>query len=207
MPEPLPSSPAAERNKQPILAVLERLLPRAGRVLEVASGTGQHVAHFAAALPLIRWQPSDADAGRCAAIAARIAAAGAANVAPPLPLDVLADRWPVAAEFDAVLAINLIHVAPPAAVAALCAGARRALAPGGARRLLLYGPFREAGRHTAASNAEFDARLQAENPLWGVRDLDEVTATAADAGFVRERLVEMPANNRVVVFGLAASPD
>ncbi|MBS0375485.1 MAG: DUF938 domain-containing protein [Proteobacteria bacterium] len=201
---PLPSSPAAERNKQPILAVLERLLPHPGRVLEVASGTGQHVAHFAAALPQVQWQPSDVDAARRAAITARLAACGAANVAPPLALDVLADRWPVAAEFDAVLAINLIHVAPPASVAALCAGASRALAPGGARRLLLYGPFREAGRHTAPSNEEFDARLRAENPAWGVRDLGEVTAIAAQAGFARERVFEMPANNRFAVFALAA---
>lgn len=201
---PLPSSPAAERNKQPILAVLEPLLPRTAHVLELASGTGQHVTYFAAALPLTRWQPSDADAARRDTIAARIAAARTANVAAPIALDVLEVRWPVGAEFDAVLAINLIHVAPPAVVAALCAGARRALAPGGARLLLLYGPFREAGRHTAPSNAEFDARLRAENPEWGVRDVGEVTATALQGGFSRERVIEMPANNRVVVFALAA---
>jgi SAM-dependent methyltransferase len=200
---PPPDSPAAERNKGPILEVLRGVLPPAGTVLEIASGTGQHVVHFAAALPGLTWQPSDPDPERSAAIAARVAGAGLPNVRAPLALDVHEARWPVTAPVAAVVCINMIHIAPATATGALIAGARRALDPAGARVLYLYGPYRQGGRHTAPSNAAFDESLRARDPAWGVRDLDEVTALAAAAGFRRTAVVPMPANNLSVVFSLA----
>ncbi|HUO79779.1 MAG TPA: DUF938 domain-containing protein [Steroidobacteraceae bacterium] len=200
MTAPLPQSPAAERNKGPILEVLRGLLPARGTVLEVASGTGQHVVHFAAALPALRWQPSDPSPERRALIAARVGAAGLGNVAAPLALDVHEVPWPLAAPVDAVVCINMIHVAPPSATAALLAGAGRWLDPAGAGVLLLYGPFRQGGSHTAASNAAFDESLRAENPEWGVRDLEDVARAASVHGFARTALVPMPANNLCVAF-------
>ncbi len=207
MTEPLPCSPSAERNKGPILEVLRGVLPPSGTVLEVASGTGQHVAHFAAALPGLDWQPSDPDPERRAAIAARLAAVRLANLRAPLALDVHTEPWPLAAPVAAVVCINMIHIAPASATAALIAGARRWLDPAGARCLYLYGPFKQGGRHTAASNADFDASLRARDPGWGVRDLDEVTALAAAAGFTRHAVVAMPANNLSVVLTLATGAD
>ncbi len=195
---PLPDSPAAERNKGPILEVLRGVLPARGRVLEVASGTGQHVMHFAAALPALEWQPSDPDPLRRASIAARLAAGGAGNVRAPLALDVHDRPWPAAGPLAAVVCINMIHIAPESATEALLAGAAGALAAGGGV-LFLYGPFRRGGRHTAPSNADFDARLRAENPAWGVRDLESVLASAARHGFLAAEPVPMPANNLSVV--------
>lgn len=192
----LPTAAASERNKGPILEVLRTLLPAAGCILEIASGTGQHVAHFAAALPALAWQPSDADAAMLPVIRARTAAL--ANVAAPVQLDVHAEPWPLAARCAAIVCINMIHIAPGSATPALLGGAARQLAPGGL--LFLYGPFREGGRHTAPSNAEFDAALQARNPLWGVRNLDDVDAMAARLGFARSALVRMPANNLSVAW-------
>jgi SAM-dependent methyltransferase len=192
-------SPAAERNKQPILDVLETCLPRRGTVLEIASGTGQHVVHFARALPALTWQPTDADPELRAAVAARIAAAALDNVLSPLELDVLDPAWPVPARAaDAMLCINMIHIAPRAATPALLAGAARVLGSGAP--LVLYGPFRRGGRHTAPSNEAFDASLRARNPDWGVRDLDDVAAAAREHGFVLAETVSMPANNLTVVF-------
>jgi SAM-dependent methyltransferase len=190
-------SPAAERNKQPILEVLEKWLPRSGTVLEIASGTGQHAVHFARALPELTWQPTDADPELRAAAAARFAAAALDNLLPPLPLDVLAAAWPVHAA-AAVLCINMIHIAPSAATPALLEGSARLLS--GGAPLVLYGPFRRGGRHTAASNEAFDASLHARNPDWGVRDLDEVAASAGEHGFELVDVVTMPANNLTVVF-------
>ena len=201
----LPSSAAAERNKAPILSVLSEVLPARGRVLESASGTGQHILHFAAALPALCWQPSDPDPARRATIAARRAAAALANVAAPLDLDVLRRPWTVAAGVDAVVCINMIHIAPEAATEALLAGSGEVLAPEGAGQLFLYGPFKEQGRHTAASNAAFDARLRADNPAWGVRDLDDVTRRAAMHGLTRRLVRRLPANNLAVVFALAGT--
>ncbi|MFO1401887.1 MAG: DUF938 domain-containing protein [Steroidobacteraceae bacterium] len=195
-PAALPTAPAPERNKGPILEVLRTLLPAGGRVLEIASGTGQHVAHFAAALPALAWQPTDFDAAMLPVIGARCAAL--ANVAAALQLDVHADPWPVAGAFAAVICINMIHIAPASATSALLDGAARVLAPGGL--LFLYGPFREGGAHTAPSNAEFDASLQARNPAWGVRNLEDVEALAAARGFMRAALVRMPANNLSVAW-------
>jgi len=199
MPDPVPLSPAAERNKGPILDVLRGVLPARGSVLEIASGTGQHVVYFAAALPALAWQPSDPDPERRAAIAARLAAARLPNVLAPLALDVHAEPWPLGAAVDAIVCINMIHIAPASATTALFAGARRWLGEGGGP-LVLYGPFKQAGQHTAPSNAAFDASLRAENPAWGVRDLDEVTRLAAAAGLARSAVVAMPSNNLSVVF-------
>lgn len=185
---------AAERNKDPILGVLRRVLPRSGLVLEIASGTGQHVAHFARALPELEWQPSDADAESRASV--RAWAEGLANVRAPLDLDVLRRPWPVK-DADAVIAINMIHVAPWAAAEALVAGSADLLAAGGV--LFLYGPFRRFGRHTAPSNEAFDASLRASDAQWGVRDLEAVADAARAVGLALEEVVAMPANNLSVV--------
>jgi SAM-dependent methyltransferase len=190
-------SPAAERNKQPILEVLEKVLPRGGTVLEIASGTGQHVVHFARALPALVWQPTDVEPELRAAAAARVAAAALANLLPPLRLDVLDASWPVA-EAAAVLCINMIHISPSAATPALMRGAARVL--GERAPLILYGPFRRPGYPTAPSNEAFDASLRARNPDWGLRDLDEVAASARAHGFELADIVAMPANNLTVVF-------
>ncbi|HVL58649.1 MAG TPA: DUF938 domain-containing protein [Burkholderiaceae bacterium] len=190
-------APAAERNKQPILQVLRDVLPPAGLVLEVGSGTGQHAVHFAAELPQLRWQPSDPDPAARDSIRQWIADAGAANVEPPLELDVRREPWPLA-RADAVVAINVIHIAPWEAAKSLIAGAARILPPGGV--LFLYGPYRRGGAHTAPSNAAFDAQLRAQDPRWGVRDLEDVEALAAASDLSLDRIVEMPANNLSVVF-------
>jgi SAM-dependent methyltransferase len=193
-----PLSPAAERNKDPILAVLRGVLPQAGRVLEIASGTGQHVLHFASALPALEWQPSEASAAGRDALEARLAVAALANVRAPVMLDVESRPWCVTEPVAAIVCINMIHIAPYSATPALFAGAGASLRPGG--KLVLYGPFREDGRHTAPSNEAFDASLRERNPAWGVRDLGDVTRLAAEAGLCRTRVERMPANNLVVVF-------
>ena len=189
-------SPAAERNRTPILEVLRRHLPLTGLVLEIASGTGQHVAHFAAGLPELEWQPSDPNTDCHASISAWVAEANLANVRPPLALDVTADAWPVE-RADAILCINMIHISPWAATLDLLRGAACLLPQGGV--LYLYGPYKRGGQHTAPSNAEFDASLKARNPEWGVRNLEDVLALAAQHGFDCAEVAEMPANNLSVV--------
>ncbi|VWB11357.1 SAM-dependent methyltransferase [Burkholderia pseudomultivorans] len=191
------SAPAAERNRGPILDVLRRVLPTSGRVLEIASGTGQHVVYFAHALPALRWQPSDPDAQARRSVAAWIAHAGVANVDAPLAFDVRDATWP-AAPFDAIVCINMIHISPWACTEALFAGAARVLRPGGV--LFLYGPYRREGRHTAPSNEAFDAQLRSRDPSWGVRDLETVVALGLDRGLDCIEVVEMPANNLGVAF-------
>ena len=197
----LPHSPAADRNKDAILHVLQGLLPVSAKVLEIASGTGQHAAHMAAAQPGWTWQPTDADAGMLAGMARRCAAL--ANVQPPLQLDVLAEPWPLppGARFDAVFSANMLHIAPWATCAALMRGAAALLAPGGL--LLVYGPFIADDTPTAPSNLAFDADLRARNPAWGLRQLADVTATAASTGLALQQRIAMPANNLVLVFGRA----
>jgi SAM-dependent methyltransferase len=195
-------SPAAERNKQPILEVLERWLPRAGTVLEIASGTGQHAVHFARALPTLTWQPSDTDPSLRAAAGARVARAALGNLLLPLALDVLDPAWPVDAA-AAVICINMIHIAPSAATPALLRGSARVLGRGSP--LVLYGPFKRGGQHTAASNEAFDASLRARNPDWGVRDLDTVASSAREHGFELVHVASMPANNLTVVFERVAA--
>lgn len=191
------TAPAVARNREPILAVLRRVLPERGLVLEIASGSGEHAFYFAAALPRLTWQPTDQDTEARESIAAYRAAMELPNVLPPLALDAAASRWPVT-QADAVVTINMIHIAPWAAAEGLMAGAERLLPEGGV--LFLYGPFREHGQHTAPSNAAFDESLRARNREWGVRDLDEVTALAGRHGLALEERVAMPANNLSVVF-------
>jgi hypothetical protein len=172
-------------------------MPAGGTVLEIASGTGEHAVHFAAALPHLTWQPTDHDQEALSSISAHRKSAQLPNLLPPLELDVCAPMWPVA-HADAVLAINLLHVAPWSAAEGLVAGARRLLAPGSV--LFLYGPFKEGGHHTAPSNAAFDAGLRARNPHWGVRDLDDFASLADRHGFELAERVTMPANNLSAVF-------
>jgi SAM-dependent methyltransferase len=191
------TSAAAERNKDPILSVLETVLPESGRVLEIASGTGQHVCFFAAALPGIRWQPTEPDEASREAISIRIREAGLANIDSPIALDVLEPLWPLTGSFDAVLCVNMIHISPWPATHALCRGASRALHTLGL--LVLYGPFLENGT-AVQSNLDFDASLKRRNAEWGLRDLDEVTRVANAHGLQRQQIVRMPANNLTVVF-------
>jgi SAM-dependent methyltransferase len=195
--DPRRRAPAVERNREPILAVLRRVLPERGLVLEVASGTGEHAAFFAASIPVLDWQPSDADPSARASIAGHRAASGTVNLRPPLTLDAAATDWPLR-RADAVLCINMIHIAPWSAAQGLMAGAARLLPEDGV--LVLYGPFMEDGRHTAPSNAAFDADLRARDASWGVRNLGAVIALAADHGLRHAETVVMPANNRCVVF-------
>jgi hypothetical protein len=189
--------PATRRNREPILAVLARVLPPAGIVLEVASGSGEHAAYFAARLPGIVWQPSDRDPTLLASIAVHAHASGAPNIRPPVRLDVGDDPWPVSAA-GAVVAINMLHVAPWSACLALLQGAATVLSAGGP--LVLYGPFKRAGRHTAPSNDAFDRSLRGQDPSWGVRDLEAVAEAAEAANLVLDEAVAMPANNFSVVF-------
>jgi SAM-dependent methyltransferase len=195
--DPRRYAPATQRNRDAILAVLARQLPARGLVLELASGSGEHIVHFAAALPGLVFQPSDPDAAARASIDGWAAAAGCGNLRPAIAIDAAAPRWPIEAA-DAVLCINMIHIAPWAAAEGLVRGAARILAPGGL--LYLYGPYRREGRHTAASNAAFDRELRASNPAWGVRDLEAVAALAASAGFSPPLVETMPANNLSLSF-------
>ena len=190
-------SPASERNSEPILAVLRTVLPAAGRVLEIASGTGQHAICFARAMPGLDWQPSDADAGARASTAAWIAHEGLANVRAPLALDVHQSDWGVDA-LDAVVCINMIHISPWSAAQALFAGASRRLVDGGV--LYLYGPYKRGGAHTSPSNDAFDQQLRGRDPEWGVRDMEAVVALGASAGLVCDEPIAMPANNFSLVF-------
>jgi hypothetical protein len=190
------SAPAVARNRDPILAVLRRHLPETGILLEVSAGTGEHAVHFAASFPGLVWQPSDPDPGARASIDAWSRAGRLNNLRPALALDATAEDWPVA-RADAVLCVNMIHIAPWAAGLGLLRGAARLLPAGGP--LILYGPFRREGRHTAPSNEAFDASLRAQDPEWGVRDLEAVAAAAAAQGFGPPLIEAMPANNLAVI--------
>lgn len=183
------AAPAAARNRDPILAVLHRVLPARGMVLEVASGTGEHCAHFAAALPALTFQPSDPSAEARASTDAWCA--GLANVRPALALDAAAEDWPVR-RADAVLCINMVHIAPWAATLGLLRGAARLLPRGGP--LVLYGPWLREGVPTAPGNEAFDASLRAQNRAWGLRRLEDLAASAAP-DFTAPEVTEMPANN------------
>lgn len=190
-------SPAAERNKEPLLAVLTRVLPDAGLALEIASGTGQHVVHFARTLTRLRWQPSDPDAAMRESIRAHIAAADLDNVAAPLDLDVLEMRWPIE-RADAVLCSNMIHIAPWPATEGLVRGSAGLLGRGAP--LILYGPFRRNGQHTSPSNETFDSSLRLRSSEWGVRDLEHVTQLAEHHALTCAEIVAMPANNLCVIY-------
>jgi SAM-dependent methyltransferase len=189
--------PHVARNREPILGVLRRVLPPQGLVLEVASGSGEHAAYFAQHLPTLEWQPSDPDAEALASIAAHRAAAGVPNLLAPLRLDVTSAPWPVE-RADAIVCNNMIHISPWGASEGLIAGAGRVLSQEGV--LYLYGPYRIDGRHTAPSNQAFDVSLRAQDPLWGVRDLADVSALAVRHGLVLDETVAMPANNLSVIF-------
>lgn len=190
-------SPSAERNREPILAVLRATLPASGRVLEIASGTGQHAIWFARAMPGLDWQPSDADADARDSIAAWTAHEGLANVRAPLALDVHQPDWGMDT-LDAVVCINMIHISPWSAAQALFAGASRRLVDGGV--LYLYGPYKRGGAHTSPSNDAFDQQLRNRDPEWGVRDMEAVVALGASVGLVCDEPIAMPANNFSLVF-------
>ncbi|RIA56136.1 DUF938 domain-containing protein [Dichotomicrobium thermohalophilum] len=193
-------SPSAARNTEPILAALRPRLPASGRALEAASGTGQHIAAFASAFPGIDWTPSDPDPTARASIAAHVAEAGLENLHAPLDLDVTDPAWPetVDAGLDVIVAINLLHISPWAAALGLLAGAERLLAPNG--RLFIYGPFSRGGDYLSQSNVQFDASLRHRDPSWGLRDVDDVAAAARAEGLDLAEVIEMPANNLMLLF-------
>ncbi|MEM7219949.1 MAG: DUF938 domain-containing protein [Pseudomonadota bacterium] len=188
--------PAGERNKAPILALLRQRLRAGDRVLEIASGPGQHVEALAAALPETRFQPSEPDARMRASIAARAQARQLANVAAPLAI-AAQDDWPKET-FDAVVVINLVHIVSQAVTERLLESAAGALLPGGL--LYLYGPYRVDGRHLSAGNVEFDRVLRERDPESGIRDVEWLIERAADAGFAAPERVAMPANNLSLLF-------
>lgn len=202
--ESLPSAPAAVRNRDPILGVLRRVLGPSGTLLEVASGLGDHASHFADALRDWIIQPSDLDPESLSVVAARVKRAGLSNLREPVVLDAQSDRWPVE-RVDAVFSANMIHISPWAATEGLFLGAARTLPQGGL--LITYGPYSVDGRHTAPSNAEFDASLRMRDSRWGVRDLSDLERVAGIAGFRLEERVPMPANNFTLVWRLHAPPD
>lgn len=190
-------APSAQRNRDPILAVLRETLPAKGLVLEIASGSGEHAMHFAAALPGLSFQPSDPNAEARASIDAWAKEAALPNLLPALALDASTPGWPLA-RADGVICINMIHISPWAATQGLIAEAARLLPPGGP--LYLYGPYRQSGVPLAPSNAAFDESLRGRDPRWGLRELDTVAALAAAAGFGPPEVTAMPANNLSVVF-------
>ena len=190
-------APAAARNREPIAAVLAQELPASGTVLEIASGTGEHVVHFARMFPDLNWQPSDPSADARASIAAWSGEAGLGNIAPPLAIDAANEAWPIA-QFDALLCINMVHISPLSASEGLVRTAGRVLPPGGP--LVFYGPWFEADVETAPSNLDFDASLKSRNAAWGLRDVSWMDELAARHGLQRTRRVAMPANNLMLVY-------
>jgi hypothetical protein len=198
-------APATLRNREPILAVLKRVLPARGLLLEIASGTGEHAAFMTPRLGQdLIWQPSDSRPEALADIDGNTADANCPRIRPAVRLDVCAAIWPVE-RVDVVYCANMIHIAPWAAAEGLFTGASRILSVGAP--LVLYGPFKRHGAHTAPSNERFDAALQAQDPRWGVRCLDgEVQSLAEARGFVLEEIVAMPANNLTVIFRRNSDP-
>jgi hypothetical protein len=191
-------APATARNREPITKVLRLHLPSRGLVLEVASGTGEHITHFAGVLSAdLRFQPSDPDAHARESIDAWVESTGVRNVLPAIALDASADPWPIQ-RADAVVCINMIHIAPWEAAVGLVNGAARVLPASGV--LYLYGPYCRHGRHTAPSNEVFDRSLRRQNPNWGVRDLEAMTELAEENGFAQPIIKEMPANNLSLIF-------
>lgn len=189
--------PAPERNKDPILEVLRRVLPASGTVLEIASGSGQHAAYFAAQLPALTWQPSDLDEANLVSTRAWVTEAALPNLRAPLALDVCSPDWGVGT-VDAIFNANMIHIAPWECCEGLIAGAGRHLSTHSV--LVLYGPFRIGGEHTSESNAEFDASLRSRDPRWAVRDLEAVSELAARVNLKLHERIAMPANNQTLIF-------
>lgn len=218
-------APAAVRNRDPIAAVLAQELPASGVVLEIASGTGEHAAHFARRFPHLLWQPSDPDPAALASIEGWRAEAALGNLLPPIALDAAAAQWPVDRadatagiakgsdsrvsdnsavyrKFDACVCINMVHISEWAATVGLFKGCGQVLAQ--EAPIILYGPYLEEGVETAASNLAFDQSLKARNPAWGLRRLEDVDRLAAECGFARTNRYEMPANNLVLIYRRAA---
>ena len=193
-------SPSAARNSAPILGVIKRVLPTTGVVLEIGCGTGEHAVCFAEAMPNLIWQPSDTDTNSRASTASWIKFVGLKNVLAPLDINVCSTLWGVeeTAPFDAIVSINMVHIAPWAASLGLLAGAGRLLRDGGL--LILYGPFMRGGVHNAPSNADFDASLKERNPTWGVRDIADLERVGEASGLSLREMIDMPSNNAVVVF-------
>jgi SAM-dependent methyltransferase len=192
-------APSAQRNRGPILEVLRRVLPSTGTVLEIASGTGEHVTFFAQALTSLKFQPSDIDATARASVDAWREELALSNVKPALSLDVLDETWPFAdGNFDAIVNINMIHISPWRATLGLMRHAARVLKSGAP--LVTYGPYIQKDVVTAPSNIAFDESLRARNAEWGVRNLEDVVAAAQEKGIALEEIVQMPANNLCVVF-------
>lgn len=206
-------APATQRNREAILDVLLQVLPPTGTVLEISSGTGEHAVFFAPRLIKSKWIPSDPNPVARASIAAWRERCPADNLYPPIALDACDSVWAIEQDelleslqnidlkrdpIVAIVNINMIHIAPWSACLGLMAGAGRILPPGGI--LYLYGPFKQSGRHTAPSNANFDESLRAQNPEWGVRDLDEVVAVAREQHLSLLKTYAMPANNLSVIF-------
>ena len=195
-------APATERNRQPILDILERVLPAEGTVLEISSGTGEHITFFAPRLSRLQWLPSEPQVLARKSIQAWGEALPADNLLlPPLDLDVSLQPWPletVAENISAIININMIHIAPWEMCGYLIAGAERVLPPNGV--LYLYGPYRREGKHTAPSNAAFDRMLRNRDSSWGIRDLEAVVERAEQHSFELQQVIEMPANNLSVVF-------
>ncbi len=194
--DPRRSAPHVARNAAPIAEVLRDVLPARGLVLEVASGTGEHILHFARSFPKLLWQPSDPEPAALRSIEAWRAESGLFNLMPPLSLDARATDWAVI-EADAVICINMVHISPWAATVGLMRGAGRLLGEGAP--LYLYGAYRQDGVETAPSNLAFDESLKARDPAWGLRHLDEVVAEAEAQGFRLEAVTPMPANNLSLV--------
>lgn len=195
-------APATERNRQPILDVLQRFLPPTGDALEIGSGTGEHAVFFAQALPGWTWQPTEGDPSALPSIQAWAGHAGLPNLRAPRLLDVNAGDWQVD-PVDAIVCCNVIHYSPWASTPALLAGAARLLRPDGL--LYLYGPYRRNGAHTAPSNEAFDQWLKARDPSFGVRDLEAVRDLAQARGLMLQDVIDMPANNFSVVFSKTAA--
>lgn len=196
------SAPHVARNAGPIAEILAGILPERGLVLEVASGTGEHILHFAEEFPKLLWQPSDPEPAALRSIEAWRAESGLFNLLPAVSLDTRAAEWPVP-RADAILCINMIHISPWSATTGLMRGAGRLLGEGAP--LYLYGPYRRADVETAPSNEAFDESLMERDPDWGLRELEEVAAEAGKNGLAVDRIVEMPANNLSVIFRKGAT--
>jgi hypothetical protein len=195
-------APATERNREPILEILLKILPPTGNILEIASGTGEHAVFFAPHFQPRKWIPSEPNPLLRASIIAWSQKCPSDNLCPPLDIDVESPTWSIESTdllpIHAIININMIHIAPWSACLGLMAGAERILSKQGI--LYLYGPFKVGGKHTASSNLAFDTMLQAQNPAWGIRDLDEVIAVAKKHNLILKEVIEMPANNLSVVF-------
>lgn len=191
------TAPAVARNRDPILEVLRGVLPESGTVLEIASGSGEHVVHFAPHFPQIEFHPTDPDERAIASIKGWIREAASPNIVAPLMFDVSEAKWPFK-KLDGIICINMVHISPWRATEALMRGAASALKHGAP--LYLYGPYRRRNIPTAPSNEEFDLSLRSRNSEWGLRNLEIVSILAQSVGFMKPEITEMPANNLSVVF-------